>query len=237
MRASRRTLFVLLVLAGLFIAADRIAVNLAEGRAEDRIASAEGLAGTESTTVDIQGFPFLTQVLDKKLDQVDVDLTGMTAEAADQEITVTRLHATLEDVLLRDGYSSAVAERATGTAEISYEDLNRIAPEGIEVSYAGDERAGRNEVKITASIDVLGRRLEFPEPIYSTVHITEDDQVRLEAGSVPGASIPGAEDQVRQRVDFDTGVSGLPSGLALEKAGVTEDGLRFTLSGTDVPLG
>lgn len=237
MRAPRRTLFVLLVLAGLFIAADRIAVNLAEEKAADRIRAAEGLATTESATVDIQGFPFLTQVLDEKLEQVDVDLTGMTAEAADHEITVTRMHASLTDVLLRDSYSSAVAEHATGTAEISYADLNKIAPDGIEVSYAGDERAGRNEVKITASIDLLGRRVEFPEPIYSTVHVTEDDQVRLQADNVPGASIPGAEEQVRQRVDFDTGISGLPSGLSLEEAGVTEDGVRFTLGGTDVPLG
>jgi hypothetical protein len=237
MRTPRRTLVALLVLAGLAVTADRVAVHLVEEEAADRIRAAQGLAGAESATVSIEGFPFLTQALTEKLDEVDVELTGMTAAAARREITVTRLEATLTDVHLRDGYSSATAEQATGTAEISYADLNKIAPDGIEVSYAGRERAARDEVKITASIDIMGRRLEFPEPIYSTVHIFGDDRVRLEADSVPGASIPGAEGQVRQRVDFDTGIRGLPSGLALEKAGVTKDGVRFTLSGTDVPLG
>jgi hypothetical protein len=237
MRAPRRTFFVLLVLAGLLLAADRVAVYLAEDKAADRIRAAQGLAGAGSATVEIRGFPFLTQVLDKELEQVDVELTGMEAAAAAHRITVTRVEATLSEVLLGDGYSSAVAREATGTAEISYADLNKIAPEGIEVSYAGKERAGRNEVRITASIDVMGRRLEFPRPIHSTVHVTEDDQVRLEADSVPGSSIPGAEEQVRERVDFETGVGGLPGGLAMEKAVVTEDGVRFTLSGTDVPLG
>lgn len=237
MRAPRRSLVVLFVLAGLFVGADRLAVYLAEEKAADKITSARGLAGTESATVSINGFPFLTQVLDKKLEEVDVELTGITAAAADQQITVTRVEATLTDVRLGDGYTSATAEHATGTASISYEDLNEIAPEGIEVSYAGKERAARNQVKITASIDIMGRTLEIPKPVYSTVEITEDNALRLHADDVPGASIPGAEEQVRQHVDFGTGVSGLPSGLALEKAGVTRDGVRFTLTGTDVPLG
>lgn len=237
MRAPRRTLVVLLVLAGLFVAADRIAVNLAEEKAVEKIKAAEGLASTDSATVDIQGFPFLTQVLDERLERVDVEIDGMTAAAADRRIPVTHVEATLTDVLLRDGYSSAVAEHATGSARISYEDLNEIAPDGIEVSYAGDERAGRNEVKVTASIDIMGRKLEFPEPIYSTVQVTEDDRIRVQADNVPGASIPGVEDQVRARIDFATGISGLPSGLALKDAEVTEKGVRFTLGGTDVPLG
>ncbi|MFR9675945.1 DUF2993 domain-containing protein [Streptomyces sp. TR06-5] len=237
MRALRRTLVVLLVLAGLFVAADRIALHLAESRAADRIENARGVASTDSTSVDIRGFPFLTQVAGKNLDRVDVELTGMTTASADRRITVSRMAATLRDVRLGDDYGSAVARDATGTAEISYADLNAIAPDGIEVSYAGKERARKNQVRITASIEVLGRRLEFPEPIYSTVRVLGDDRLELRADVVPGASIPGAEAQVRQRVDFGRGVDGLPSGLALEKAEATKGGLRFTVTGTDVPLG
>lgn len=237
MRALRRSLIALAVLAVLFVAADRVAVNLAEEKAASKIKSSQGLSGTESATVDIHGFPFLTQVLSRDLDRVDIELTGMTAAAAGRQIPVTRLEATLSDVHLGEGYSSATAERAEGTADISYADLNKIAPKGVEVSYAGKERAARNQVKITASIDVMGRTLEIPAAIYSTVRIGEDDRVRLQADKVPGTSIPGAAEQVRQHVDFGTSVRGLPSGLTLQKADVTKTGVRFTVAGTDVPLG
>jgi hypothetical protein len=237
MRATRRSLVVLIVLAGLFVGADRLAVYLAEQEAADRIRSAEGLTGTESANVEINGFPFVTQALDRNLDEVDVELTGMTAAAGDREITVTRMRATLNDVRIGEGYGSATAERATGTASISYADLNEIAPPGVEVSYAGEDRAGRDQVKIKVGIEIFGQELELPEAIYSTVEVSGDHELELHADAVPGASIPGAEAQVRSRIDFTTGVRGLPSGIRLGDAEVTEKGVRFTLSGTDVPLG
>jgi hypothetical protein len=237
MRASRRTLVVLLVLAGLFVGADRVAVYLAEQEAAERIRSARGLAGVDSASVSIEGFPFLTQVLGKNLDEVNIELTGMTAEAADRRIPVTRLAATLTDVRLADGYSSATAEHATGTAEISYADLNKIAPDGIEVSYAGDERAGKDQVKIVASVDILDREIEVPHAIYSSVEVSGDSRLSIHADAVPGMSIPGAEAQIRKRVDFDTEVGGMPVGFALEDAEVTKNGVRFTLSGENVPFG
>ncbi|THA25744.1 DUF2993 domain-containing protein [Streptomyces sp. RKND-216] len=236
MRATRRTLVILLVLAGLFTGADRLAVYLAEQEAADRIRSAEGLSGTESTSVDIRGFPFLTQVLDRNLDEVDVELTGMTAEAGNREITVTQMQATLTDVRLGEGYDTGTAARATGSASISYADLNAIAPPGVKVSYAGADRAARNQVKVKVGIEIFGQELKLPEAIHSTVEVN-GDELELHADAVPGASIPGAEAQVRSRIDFTTGVRGLPSGIALDDAEVTERGVRFTLSGTDVPLG
>lgn len=217
--------------------ADRLAVHLAEQKAAERIRSARGLSEVDSARVSIEGFPFLTQVLAKNLDEVDVKLTGMTAEAAERRIPVTRLEATLTDVRLGSGYSSAIAQHATGTAEISYDDLNEIAPDGIVVSYAGEERAGRDQVKITASVDLLGREIEIPEAIHSSVEVAGDDRLSIHADAVPGMSIPGAEAQIRKRVDFDTGVGGMPSGFALKDAEVTKNGVRFTLSGEDVPLG
>lgn len=237
MRATRRSLIVLVVLGALFVGADRLAVYLAEQEAADRIRSSEGLAGAESVNVEINGFPFLTQVLERNLDDVDVELTGMTAGTGEREITVTRMRATLTDVRIGDGFSSATADKATGTASISYAELNEIAPPGVQVSYAGADRAARNQVKIKVGIEIFGRELEIPEPVYSTVEVSGDHQLKLRADAVPGASIPGAEAEVRSRVDFTTGVRGLPYGISLDKAEVTKKGVSFTLSGNDVPLG
>jgi hypothetical protein len=236
MRALRVTAVLLLVVAGLFVAADRLAVNLAEDEAADRIGSAQGLSGTDSASVSIHGFPFLTQVAGRRLDDVDVRLRGMTADAGDRQITVTEVDAHLRDVDLGQDFSSATAGEATGEARISYADLNKIAPEGVRVSYAGADRAAKNQVKLTAGIEVFGRKLEFPEPIYSAVKVTGRNQLELRATHLPGAGIPGAEVQIRKRIDFGSDVAGLPHGLTLDGADVTEQGLTFHLAGHDVAL-
>lgn len=46
MRALRIFLILVIVLGGLFVIADRVAVNFAEDQAADRIKSTEGLANT-----------------------------------------------------------------------------------------------------------------------------------------------------------------------------------------------
>ncbi len=236
MRALRVTAVLLLVLAGLFVAADRLAVNLAENKAADRISSAQGLAGTDSTDVSIHGFPFLTQVADHKLDDVNVKLRGMTADAGDQQITVTAVDAHLQDVALGDNFSSATAGEATGAARISYKDLNAIAPQGIHVSYAGKKRAAKNQVKLTVGVEIFGQKLGLPDPIYSSVKVSGDNQLELRAKDLPGADIPGAETELRKRIDFGSDVGGLPKGLSLNGADVTEQGLTFHLAGHDVAL-
>lgn len=68
MRALRVLLVVLVIFGGLFVAADRVAVNLVEDKAADKIRSSQGLDKTPE--VSIKGFPFLTQVAGRSLDEV-----------------------------------------------------------------------------------------------------------------------------------------------------------------------
>lgn len=236
MRALRISLVVLVVLAGLFIAADRIAVSMAEDEAAKKVKEAQGVSGAESASVSIHGFPFLTQVAAKELDDVDVELKGLTATADGQEVTVTRVDASLSDVTLSGNFDSATAKEASGSADISYKDLNALAPEGVRVAYAGEKRAADGQVKITATVDVFGREVDVPQPIYSTVKVTENNTLRMHAESIPGSSIPGAEGEIRKRADFSSSVEGLPEGLELGETDATADGVSFTLQGNDVEL-
>lgn len=236
MRALRVSAVLLLVLAGLFVAADRIALHLAENKAADRISSAQGLAGTDSTDVQIHGFPFLTQVAAHTLDDVDVKLRGMTADAGAEKITVTAVDAHLKDVALGSDYSSATAGTATGAARISYKDLNSIAPKGVHVSYAGKQRAAKNQVKLTIGVEIFGQKLELSDPVYSSVKATGHNQLELRATHLPAGDIPGLQTQLRKRIDFGSDVGGLPKGLTLNGADVTKQGLTFHLSGHHVAL-
>jgi hypothetical protein len=194
MRALRILLIIAVILGGFFVAADRIAVNMAESEAADRITFPQGTVG--STEVSIKGFPFLTQVAGKELDEVGITLTGIEANAAGHRVRVGEMSADLFQVRLEGGgYFSATAARAEGTARISYADLTKAAGDGITIPY-GDN----GKVK------------------------------------VPGEGVPGLEDLIREKTDFDRRIGELSAGLKLEKVEAKPDGVVITVSGKDIAL-
>lgn len=235
MRALRRGLVVLFVLAVLFVAADRLAVKLAEDKASEEIKSAQGIASAGKTSVDIKGFPFLTQVAGKELGEIDAEMSSMKADAPGGELNVSRISAHLSDVRLNDDYSSAVADRARGTALVSYGDLTKVAQDGVNVGWGGTDDSGRGRVKVTGSVTVLGQ--SFERSVLSSVSVAGGDTVRLRADKVPGADIPGLEDAIRGRIDFARKIAGLPDGLELEKVEPTAEGIELSVRGKDVKLG
>ena len=65
---------VVAVLLGLALLADRVAVGVAEDRVATEIATRTGLPGTPD--VEIAGFPFLTQAMAGRYDDVRISLTA-----------------------------------------------------------------------------------------------------------------------------------------------------------------
>ncbi|WTB15548.1 DUF2993 domain-containing protein [Streptomyces sp. NBC_00829] len=247
MRALRILLIITVVLGGIFVAVDRIAVNMAESQAADKIKSSQGLTSTPE--ISIKGFPFLTQVMGKELDEVDVSLAGITATAGGHSVNVTEVEAELRSVKIDSSYSSAVADRADGSARISYADLTKAAPKGATVGYAGPERAAKGQVKVTGSLlDLLeGAGIRIPGTFegllqgrtvsaYSTVSLKGGSTVQLKAESLPKLPLPGFEAKLRKVIDYDLKIEGMPSTIKLDKVQATDAGLRFSGRGTNVSL-
>ncbi|MEV6395673.1 DUF2993 domain-containing protein [Streptomyces sp. NPDC051907] len=227
MRALRILLIIAVIVGGVFVALDRIAVNMAEDEAAGRIKLQQGRAG--STEVSIKGFPFLTQVAGKELDEVGVTMTGIEASANGRPVRISEMSADLFEVRLGDGYSSATASRAEGEARISYEDLTKAAQDGVTVAY------GQNgKVKVTGSVEVLGRTVT--RSVVSSVSLVGGTTIRVRADAVPGGGIPGIEELVRKKTDFDRQINGLPAGLKIEKVEARQDGVVFTVAGKDIVL-
>ncbi|MFE3901160.1 DUF2993 domain-containing protein [Streptomyces sp. NPDC059153] len=227
MRALRILLVIAVVLGGIFVAVDRVAVYFVESEVEGRVQVTGATIG--STDVSIKGFPFLTQVAGDQLDEVDVEITGIETDANGRRIRISRMNAALHEVKLADGYSSATAARATGTAVISYEDLTKAASDGVVVEYGGN-----GKVKVTGTVDILGNPLS--RSVLSTVTLVDGHTLKVHADKVPGEGIPGLEGLVRKKTDFEREVGGLPSGLKLRKIQPTADGLEISVTGTDVRL-
>ncbi|MGA5198666.1 DUF2993 domain-containing protein [Streptomyces exfoliatus] len=226
MRALRILLIVAVVLGGVLVGIDRLAVAYAESEASGRVKLSA--ARTESIEVDIKGFPFLTQVADQRFDEIDVKATGVSATAGSKRIRVGELTMALRDVTVTGDWAGAKAGSASGTALISYADLTAASDREATVAY------GENgKVKVTGGVTVMGRTLT--RTVLSTVTVVNGDTIKVRADEVPGEGIPGIEEMVRERTDFERPI-GVIAGMKVEKVEPRPEGLAVTVSGRDIVL-
>ncbi|WP_052855996.1 MULTISPECIES: LmeA family phospholipid-binding protein [Streptomyces] len=231
MRALRVLLFVVVIFGALFVGADRLAVNFAENKAADKIRSSQGL--DEPPNVTIKGFPFLTQVAGRTLEEVDADLGGIQARAEGRALRLDQLTAEFRDVELTSDYTSIKsAARATGDARITYADLTKAAGGDVTVSYGG-EKNGSSQVKIAPKVAILSS-LE----VTGTVSAVNGNTVRLRVDKIPTvcAALPGCEAKVRAQTDHDWKLDQLPRNLKLERVVTSPDGIAISASGRNVAL-
>ena len=241
MRALRILLIFVVILGGLFVIADRVAVGFAEDEAADRLKTTENLSATPD--VSIKGFPFLTQVVGGTLDDVEVGIKDYEATAEGGTIRIDDLQANMKGVEFSGDYSSATAASATGTASITYAELlktakseqTQVAP-GVTARVVGLSDGGNGKIKVSVEATVLGTKLPQPVSVLSSV-TAEGDTVRVHADKLPsfgGADV--AENRVRTITDFEQKIDGLPGGISLEKVQAAEDGVDVTVTGKDVRL-
>ncbi|MEU9502192.1 DUF2993 domain-containing protein [Streptomyces sp. NPDC048196] len=231
MRALRVLLVLVVIFGGLFVAADRVAVNLVEDKAAEKIRSSQGLDRTPDVT--IKGFPFLTQVVGRDLEEVDAELGGIEARADGHALRIDKLSAQFHDVALTSDYMSIEsAATATGNARITYADLTRAAGGGVKITYGG-EKNGRSQVKISPNLPLLSSL-----DVTGSISIVHGNTVRLRADGLPAMcrALPGCESKVRAQTDHDWKLDQLPGNLKLDKVATLADGLSISASGTDVKL-
>ncbi|MEU3255453.1 DUF2993 domain-containing protein [Streptomyces sp. NPDC006997] len=243
MRALRITLIVVVVLGGLFVAADRLAVHFAEGEVADKLRTTENLATTPD--VSIHGFPFLTQVVGGELDDVEVGIEDYEATAGENGTTIRidDLTANMKGVEFSGDYSSATAHSATGTATIAYDELLKtarsepaeVAP-GITAKVVGLSDGGNGRIKVAVEATAFGTRLPKPVSVLSTV-TAEGDTVRVKAEALPSiGGVEVGEDQIREITDFEQRIDELPGGIQLDEVRAASDGVLITVRGSDVRL-
>ncbi|MEV5607792.1 DUF2993 domain-containing protein [Streptomyces sp. NPDC052225] len=240
MRALRILLIFAVIVGGLFVIADRVAVNFAEDKAADKIRTSEGLASTPD--VSINGFPFLTQVAGGSLDDVEIGIKDYEAKSGSDSIRIADLRAEMHGVTFDSSYSSATADSATGTAVISYDELLKavkkqdpaeVAP-GITASIEGLSYGGGDKVKVTVAVKTpLGT---LHPHVLSSVKVA-DGKVSARADSLPRAgAFDLAENRVRGVIDFQQAIDDLPAGIKLDKVQAAQDGMEISVKGSDLKL-
>ena len=226
----------LLIIAGLIIVAlvviDRVTKFVAEGQAEARIQETYGLA--ERPDVTVRGFPFLTQILSRELNRVDLSLDNA------QVGTLTGLNV---DVTARtieiDSAATGRAEVVSGRLTLPYDSLASVARDAgatvTDLSYAGEPGL----IAIAAQLDLPTGELEAVA--YSVVRLEESRiTVRLERIEVNGESAPpGLDLAVGDQLDFAIELPDVPGvgEITVDAVEAREDGIAVLVTGRDVAVG
>ncbi|WP_329456564.1 LmeA family phospholipid-binding protein [Streptomyces sp. NBC_01497] len=172
----------LVAVLAFLVVADRAAVLYAQDKAGDELQHALGLVARPA--VDIHGFPFLTQVLDGRVDRVDVSVPDVPAG----RVSLAEVRATAKNVRivgsLPNSVKGAVIGSVNGDVLLSFDDMDRE----LAASQATFTDAGGDSVKIAGSLPLAGHDLR----VHADAHIRRDgaqgvattvDDMRLD---VPG---------------------------------------------------
>jgi hypothetical protein len=226
----RALLVVALLLIGLVLVADRVAVGIAEDRVAEQVAEKGGLAGTPE--VDIDGFPFLTQAVGGRYDEVRISLTADQLgqpEGTRADVVLRGVEVPLSSVLA-GSVQEVPVERIDGTATLSYALLSAQLGSGTELEREGDG------LRITRTLEVLGQQVRLTAT--GQVALEGNDLVvDVEEASGAGVDVPGfLLDRATDLLDLRYPVPALPFGLQLTGVRPAADGVDIRVEATDTVL-
>jgi hypothetical protein len=218
----RKVLIALVVLALLAVVGDRVAHKLATDEVQRRLVD----AGMTSPQVDVHGFPFLTQVLKRSFDDIDVSATSVqigTGRAVD-------VSGTGHDVRVPKNGVATIG-RLTGHGTITYaEVLRQVNRPGLTLRSAGS-----GQVELKQEVSVLG--LTYSAVARGRV-TAKGDTVSVTPTSVQlaggGAIDQGISGLIADRLTVSYRIRGMPAGVQIDRITPNAAGFVVDVSGTNV---
>jgi LmeA-like phospholipid-binding len=204
---------IVLVLAVLFVVLDRVAVAYAENQAAKQMQS-QGFPAKPDVT--IKGFPFLTQVAARRLN--DVHITASNVPAGPVKFSFA---ADATDVLLNPGFQSGTISHVTGTGVIPFSSVSSAlgaGGSGLTISSAGG-----NNVKV--SLNIAGFDVSMTGSVEQTGPNTLKVHLNQPSGIPVSLPIP---------TDFTIHIPTLPLHLTIQSVRVTSQGVVVHATGSDI---
>jgi hypothetical protein len=240
-------LVMLVVLLGLVVVADRVGASVAEDRIAQQASEELRKAGATTEgdpTVEIGGFPFLTQVLGGTYEQITITADKPQSDDIKLEkltIVATDVNAAASDLL--NGRGPVTAEQITGTATMSWDTVRTLIslanlpvpfdPAQLKVSVVD------NKVELRLPIELAS----FRTTLLATGEITvAEGQVRLKLTSIDteGGELPQvakrAFDNFKNRLTATIRTPKMPYTLTIRTVQTDESGVRVTATAADVQL-
>jgi len=227
----RRLLIVLVVLAALLVAADRVGVVVAQNRLASEIQQQLDL--NAKPDVSIRGIPFLTQAIRGTYKDIRVQLPDVDAGDVQDLSVNARLqgaHVSLSDAL-GGNVDRIPVDQISGTLLIPYDQLARASGiSGLTITREGDS------LRLTGSVQVLGR----PVKAEAVGRVEVNDgriAINAEQAKVAGIPVPTAVlDEAARLLSFRVQPQNLPLNLRITAVHLTDTGLLVDAVSDDVVL-
>jgi hypothetical protein len=225
------TLIIVLVVA-LFGAGLYFGDRFAQHRAEQKAATAlqPRLGTPQPPQVDIEGFPFVTQVASRLIDRIHVvaDQIGTTNDAL---LSLAHADLVLTDVATNDWFKTMNISHAEGTALLDYAKLSSLA--GAPMTYGSD---GRVELDIKTT--VLGRDVEAVVSGTPRLNAKEQTMTLSDAKiAVAGVNLPEFTSQaLLVALLKPIPLKGMPLGMTVTRITAAEDGVHVDLVGDNLAV-
>lgn len=216
----RTLVIVLIVIIGLLVALDFVARSYAESRTASELKQ-QGFP--KKPSVDIEGFPFLTQVIARDFKAVQISSTNITEGA----LQIQAVKVTADGIHVNSSLKGGTITSLDGTASITFPALasamtsqagalSTLARSALTLSAAGPD-----EVKATLNLVVTkGTAVwRITRPSGDELHIT-----LVSTGALESALLKPLD-------DITIHVPALPLGLHLQDVSVTSTGLVASVTG------
>ena len=220
-RRGRKLLILIIVvvaLLGLLFGLDRAAAAYAAGRIATKL-QADGFPVRPHVTVE--GFPFLTQLISRHLDGIEV-----TAPRFPVGQLTASIHAHATDITLDSGYQSGTIAQVTGTGLITFASLGRLpalaAVPGLTIG--GD---GAHLVKLSVNLGIFAAT--------AIARVTQTSPHEISLRLVSSSGVPAALLGPIQHLIVP--VPNLPLGLTVRSVTVGPHGVVIGVAGRNVSFG
>jgi DUF2993 family protein len=208
----------LLAILALLFGLDRAAAAYTAGRIATALQS-DGFPVKPS--VSIEGFPFLTQLVTRHLDGVEV-----TAPTVPVGPVTARIDVHARNIALNSDYRSGTIAQVSGTGLISFASLARLpalaAVPGLKISSDGPHM-----VKLSANLQVIAASA------IARVKQTARNEISLRitsASGVPASLLAPIRHLILR-------IPALPLGLIVQSVNVTQQGMVIGVAGSTVSFG
>lgn len=227
----RRLLIASAILAVLLVVVDRIAVAVANRAVAQDIRSELGLR--EDPSVQVTGFPFLTQALRGQYRDVHVQLADVTAgqlHDLDVDARLRGVQAPLSD-MVGGRLKQVPVRQITGTVAVRYADLAQASGiPGLTIRPAADG------LQVSGQLQVLGRQLAASAVAHVRVQgdelVVTADHAQIDGSAAPPTVVAAAA----QLLSFRVAPRQLPLGLRITDVQTGADALAVTAEAHDVVL-
>jgi hypothetical protein len=223
------------VLVVVLIAADRIALLVAQNQIADRVQKSQELSAHPH--VSIKSFPFLTQVLGGRYHEVDVSVKNVTRNGLTVDKLTVRAHGVSVPLskVMSGSVSEVPVDRAEAVVTLGYAHLNAYITS--QLGQVLKVSADNGTLKLTGT-------LPFPPRISLSAQAKIDvsgSAITLRPVAVASilAKIPGmriATGLVEQFLTVRLPISQLPFGIQLQRATVTPTGLVIAASASGLTI-